>query len=182
MYLNNKTILLSTLYRSPPSTRISSLEMTEAVVTRFFQSPRFAVAGANNDPHRFGYKIFAWYHQHSLPVTPIHPREPTIRLPSQEYPVASTPKSLPSPTETSLSFVTPPPVTLQLLKQAHEVGIPAVWFQPGTYNDEVLEYARDNFPAVIGGRGGAGSEGWCVLVDGEDGLESAGRTWKQQKL
>lgn len=73
-------------------------------------------------------------------------------------------------------------MTLQLLKQAHEVGIPAVWFQPGTYNDEVLEYARDNFPAVIGGPGGAGSEGWCVLVDGEDGLETAGRTWKQQKL
>ncbi len=36
---------------------------------------------------------------------------------------------------------------------------------------EVLEYARDNFPAVIGRGGGAGSEGWCVLVDGEDGLK-----------
>jgi CoA binding domain len=73
-------------------------------------------------------------------------------------------------------------VTLQLLKQARGVGISAVWFQPGTYNDEVLDYAQSNFPTVIGGHGGNGSEGWCVLVDGEDGLESAGRTWKQQKL
>lgn len=126
--------------------------------------------------------VFAWYHQHSLPVTPIHPREKTINLPSREYPVASSPAALPVPKETSLSFVTPPPVTLQLLKEARDVGISAVWFQPGTYNDEVLDYARTNFAAVIGGRGGAGSEGWCVLVDGEDGLESAGRTWKQQRL
>lgn len=30
--------------------------MTEAAVRRFFQSPQFAVAGANNDSNRFGYK------------------------------------------------------------------------------------------------------------------------------
>ena len=126
--------------------------------------------------------VFAWYHQHSLPVTPIHPREKSISLPSQAYPVLSSPEGLSQPKETSLSFVTPPPVTIQLLKQAHDVGIPAVWFQPGTYDDEVLDYAQSNFSAVIGGAGGNGSQGWCVLVDGEDGLESAGRTWKQQKL
>lgn len=126
--------------------------------------------------------VFAWYHQHALPVTPIHPREQSIKLPSREYPVAASPEALPQPAETSLSFVTPPPITLELLKQARGVGIPAVWFQPGTYNDEVLSYAKANFEAVIGGGGGNGSEGWCVLVDGEDGLESAGRTWKQQRL
>lgn len=117
-------------------------------------------------------------------MTPIHPREATIRLPSREYTVASSPKALSQPKDTSLSFVTPPPVTLQLLKEAHEAGIPAVWLQPGTYNDEVLDYARSKFDVVVGGTGsgGAGSEGWCVLVDGEDGLESAGRTWKQQRL
>ncbi|OKL57361.1 hypothetical protein UA08_07437 [Talaromyces atroroseus] len=157
--------------------------MTEpAAVTRFFQSPQFAVAGASNNPNKFGYKILAWYHQHSLPVTPINPREQSIQLPSRAYSVASSPEALPQPTETSLSIVTPPNATLELLKEAREKGISAVWFQPGTYNDEVLKFARSNFSTVIGGPGGNGSEGWCVLVDGEDGLESAGRTWKQQRL
>ncbi|KAL1969812.1 hypothetical protein VTN77DRAFT_7321 [Rasamsonia byssochlamydoides] len=151
-------------------------------VQRFFSSPRFAVAGASNDSRKFGYKILAWYHQHSLPVTPINPRAESIALPSREYPTVSSPANLPEPTQTSLSLVTPPPVSLELLKEAKKVGIPAVWLQPGTFDDEVLKYARDNFAAAIGGDGGRGSEGWCVLVDGEDGLEAAGRSWTVQKL
>jgi hypothetical protein len=73
-------------------------------------------------------------------------------------------------------------VSLEILKEAHKVGIPAVWLQPGTFDDEVLDYARSTFAAAIGGDGGQGSEGWCVLVDGEDGLEEAGRNWAVQKL
>jgi len=53
--------------------------------------------------------------------------------------------------------------------------VPAVFLQPGTYDDEVLEFARANFKAAVGGDGGWGSEGWCVLVDGERGLKSAGK-------
>ena len=68
-------------------------------------------------------------------------------------------------------------MTKQLLKEAKEVGIPAVWLQPGTYDDEVLEFARKEFKAAIAGFGGGtrGGEGWCVLVDGEEGLRVAGR-------
>lgn len=62
------------------------------------------------------------------------------------------------------------------------MGIPAVWLQPGTFNDGVLEYARGHFEAVIAGDGGQGGEGWCVLVDGEDGLEAAGVQWTSQRL
>lgn len=78
--------------------------------------------------------------------------------------------------------MTPPAVTLEVLKKAHEVGVPAVWLQPGTFNDAVLEYAHGNFEAVIAGDGGQGGEGWCVLVDGDEGLESAGVEWTSQKL
>ncbi|KAL1956116.1 hypothetical protein VTO42DRAFT_7635 [Malbranchea cinnamomea] len=154
----------------------------EAAVKRFFSSPRFAVAGASTDPTKFGYKILAWYHQHSLPVTPLNPKSPEIKLPSKSYPTVQSASSLPAPTETSLSIVTPPKVTLQVLREAKEVGIPAVWLQPGTYDDEVIQFAKNNFEAAVGGQGGAGSEGWCVLVDGEDGLQSAGVKWTVQKL
>lgn len=70
-------------------------------------------------------------------------------------------------------------MTKQLLKEAKEAGIPAVWLQPGSFDQEVLEYARANFEAAIGGEGGGGGEGWCVLVDGEEGLRVAGREWSR---
>ena len=68
-----------------------------------------------------------------------------------------------------------------MLREAKEVGIRAVWLQPGSFDDEVLEYAKGAFPgAAVGGEGGGSSEGWCVLVDGEEGMRMAGR--KGEKL
>ncbi|KAK2808811.1 hypothetical protein FQN49_008673 [Arthroderma sp. PD_2] len=160
---------------------MSSADM-EAAVKLFFSSPRFAVAGASTDASKFGYKILAWYHQHSLAVTPLNPRAPSISLPSKSYTTVASPSDLSAPSQTSLSIVTPPKVTIQVLRDAKSVDVPAVWLQPGTYDDEVLEYARENFKAMIGGPGGQGSEGWCVLVDGEDGLDAAGVQWTSQKL
>ncbi|KAK2796664.1 hypothetical protein FQN51_009105 [Onygenales sp. PD_10] len=154
----------------------------EGAARTFFSSPRFAVAGASSEPRKFGYKILAWYHQHSLPVTPLNPKSPEIALPSQTYATVASPSELASPSETSLSLVTPPPATLKILQEAKEVGVPAVWLQPGTFDDEVLAYARDNFQAAVAGDGGNGSEGWCVLVDGEDALAAAGVPWRAQKL
>lgn len=78
--------------------------------------------------------------------------------------------------------MTPPAVSLQILEEAHVLGVPAVWLQPGTFDDAVLDYARKNFDSVIAGDGGRGSEGWCVLVDGEEGLQAAGVEWTSQRL
>ncbi|KAL4918152.1 CoA binding domain-containing protein [Aspergillus aurantiobrunneus] len=136
-------------------------------VKRFFSSPRFAVAGASNDSNKFGYKLLAWYHQHSLPVTPLNPRSPSIQLsPSHSYDTVASPRLLSAPSQTSLSVVTPPAVTLPLLQEAHSVGIPAVWLQPGTFDPTVLDFARSHFEAVIAGDGGRGSEGWCLDLVG----------------
>ena len=76
-------------------------------------------------------------------------------------------------------MITPPAVTKKLLKEAKEAGVPAVWLQPGSFDSEVLEYAQANFEAAIAGNGGRGGEGWCVLVDGEEGLRLAGREWSR---
>jgi len=154
----------------------------EAAAKTFFSSPRFAVAGASQDPTKFGHRIFAWYLAHSIPATPINPRQSSITVSGTPYPTVASPSALPSPAETSLSIITPPAVTINLLKEAKEAGIPAVWLQPGTYNDEILDYATKEFKAAVGGEGGGGSEGWCVLVDGEEGLSSAGKDWRSQKL
>ncbi|TLD15333.1 CoA-binding protein [Venturia nashicola] len=159
----------------------------EKSLKTFFSSPQFAVVGASSDPTKFGHKVFVWYLTHSLPVTPLNPRAPSITIASKTYPTLSSPSELSSPKETSLSVITPPKATLQVLKEAREVGIPAVWLQPGTFDEEVLKEAgryEESGGVVIGGLEGGtgGEEGWCVLVDGEGGLSVAGRGWDRVRL
>lgn len=166
----------------------------------FFSTPRFAVAGASQNSSKFGYKgkhvqnsfnhckathvttVLAWYHVHGLPVTAINPTSPEIMLGSQAYKTVSSPSALDAPQQTALSLITPPAVTRKLLEEAHSVGIPAVWLQPGSFDEEGLEYAKANFKAAVGGDGGDGGEGWCVLVDGESALQAIDRGWTRQKL
>ena len=126
--------------------------------------------------------VLAWYHMHSLPVTPINPRTSQIKFPSQTYATVASPSALPFPSQTSVSIITPPSVTKEVLKDAKDAGIPAVWLQPGSFDEEGLEFAKKNFKAGVGGDGGNGGEGWCVLVDGEEILDAIGRKWKTQRL
>lgn len=75
-------------------------------------------------------------------------------------------------------------MTKQVLEEAKKAGVRAVWLQPGSFDDEGMKYARENFESAIGGydQGTVGGEGWCVLVDGEQAMTKAGREWKKQKL
>lgn len=175
--------------------------VTEATAKRFFSSPFFAVVGASSNPAKFGHKgstqappscpliseqltnrslfftVHAWYLNHDLPVTPINPASKTVTVNDEDYPTLPDVKSLPKPTETSVSIITHPGITINVLKEAKSVGIPAVWLQPGTFDKDVLDFALADgtFEAVVYGDGGRGSEGWCVLVDGGKALKDAGK-------
>ena len=107
-------------------------------------------------------------------MIPINPKSANITVENELYKTVASPSDLPEPGKTSLSIVTPPAATRKILEQAKETGVQAVWLQPGSFDDAGLDYAKREFKAAIGGDGGQGSEGWCVLVDGEDGMRSAG--------
>ncbi|EPS37388.1 hypothetical protein H072_8865 [Dactylellina haptotyla CBS 200.50] len=139
----------------------------ETAIRTFFANPRFAVVGASSDTAKYGYKVFAWYLSHGLPVTGINPKTPTI-LEQQTVPGLD---SLEAPSETSVSIITPPAITLKTVERAKELGIKVVWCQPGSENEEVLQFAKNNGITCI-------ANGACVLVDGENGLKLAGRDWK----
>lgn len=121
--------------------------------------------------------MFAWYLAHDLPVTPINPGAPSVAVAGKDYPAVPNLTALSKPAETAVSIITAPPVTINVLKEAHKVGVPSIWLQPGTWDDEVLKYAHadGNFQTVVYGDGGRGSEGWCVLVDGERAMRDAGK-------
>ncbi|KXH25286.1 CoA binding domain-containing protein [Colletotrichum salicis] len=152
---------------------------TEATARLFFSQKFIAVVGASSNPAKFGNKIFAWYLSHSIPATPINPTASTVNALGKDHPALPNLAALPHPKDTAVSIITPPPATLKVLQEAKELGVPAVWLQPGTFDDAVLEYARGEggFEAVVAGFGGGtrGGEGWCVLVDGERAMNAAGK-------
>ncbi|ORY64830.1 CoA binding domain-containing protein [Pseudomassariella vexata] len=149
---------------------------TEATVKKFFSSPHFAVVGASSNPAKFGHKIFAWYIHHAIPATPINPVTPSIAVNSSTYSTVASLSALPNPKETSVSIITPPAATLKVLQEAKELGVPAVWMQPGSFDEAVMKFAQDEYEGeVVAGDGGRGSEGWCILVDGDKGLKAVGK-------
>ncbi|KAL0472458.1 CoA binding domain-containing protein [Neurospora intermedia] len=157
-------------FTSTPNLKMSASDATAKI---FFSSPKFAVVGASTNTEKFGYKVFKWYADRDLPATPINPQGATLTVNGQPYPAIKSLSEIENPKETSVSIITGPAITLTTLQEAKELGVPAVWLQPGTFNDEVLAYANENFQAVVAGEGGWGGEGWCVLVDGERSLAAA---------
>lgn len=114
-----------------------------------------------------------------LPAIPLNPGSATVEVGSHSIPTKASPAKLDSPEHYALSVITAPAITQTLLEEAKNVGIRAVWLQPGTFDDKVLAYARKEWPdAAIAGTdvpGSNGHDGWCVLVDGDDAMRVAGR-------
>jgi predicted CoA-binding protein len=110
-------------------------------------------------------------------VTPINPGSKTITVGGKEHTTTAALGDLPHPKETAVSIITPPAATIEILQDAKKLGIAAIWLQPGTFDSEVIKFAREEgaFQAVVAGEGGRGGEGWCVLVDGERAMKAAGK-------
>ncbi|KAF7965091.1 hypothetical protein HWV62_45741 [Athelia sp. TMB] len=119
---------------------MSSITLIEKEKT-FLSSPRFAVVGASADKAKFGTKK-----NDELEGIP------TVRALAD----------LISPSETSVSIITNPKITLGLLEQAKGLSVPALWLQPGAEDEAVIAYINQNGLAdkVIYG-------GPCILVDGD---------------
>jgi predicted CoA-binding protein len=69
-------------------------------------------------------------------------------------------KQLTNPSKTSLSVITPPEITKQVLKDAAELGIKHVWLQPGSEPTPLPTHPELNIIQD------------CILVSGERMLHS----------
>jgi len=121
-------------------------------------SPHFAVLGASKDQSKFGTKILRWYQARDKDVIPVHPREAGL----EGLATIKSLYELRDPIHTSVSVVTPAKVTLDVLKAAKELDVPAVWCQPGTTDDACETYIEENGmreKVIFGGP--------CVLVMGD---------------
>ncbi|KAL0082997.1 CoA-binding protein [Phycomyces blakesleeanus] len=126
-----------------------------STVQRFIQCNQFAVVGASPSRSKFGNRILRWYQSNHLPVIPVNPKENSI----ETLDTIASIDELADPKHTGLSIITPPKVTLEILKKAKALGIENIWIQPGAEDAEVLNYcSQANLDVIAGGP--------CLLVQG----------------
>ncbi len=124
----------------------------ETQLQRFLASPAFGVAGASTSRDKYGNKVLRCYLQRGRRAVPVHPREAAIEGVRCVASVAELP-----PEVKSLSIITPPTITEQVVEQAISRGIENVWMQPGAESARAIARCREAGVNVIG-------DGTCVLV------------------
>jgi predicted CoA-binding protein len=128
------------------------METLNDKINRFLAADVFAVLGASQDEHKYGYKVLKCYLQNKRRAIPINPNETEV-LGQTAYPNLA---SLPEPVK-SISIITPPTRTERIVDNAIEHGVTSIWMQPGAESALAVKKAQDAGIDVIYG-------GPCVLV------------------
>jgi predicted CoA-binding protein len=127
------------------------MNMVERIET-FLRADAFGVAGASRNPDKYGNKVLRCYQQNQRTVVPVNPGEKEI----EGLSCVATVNDLPD-TVNSLSVITPPPVTEQIIKQAIARGIRNIWIQPGAESAQAVARCEAAGVNVI-------ADGSCLLV------------------
>jgi predicted CoA-binding protein len=122
------------------------------MINRFLEAKTFAVVGASTNRAKYGNKVLRCYLQNGRDVIPVHPEEEAVEGISCVAAVGELPASV-----TSISVVTPPAVTEQIVRQAAAKGIVNIWMQPGAESQAAVAYCREQGINVI-------ADGSCLLV------------------
>jgi len=121
-------------------------------IDRFLAAEAFGVAGASTNPAKYGNKVLRCYLQHDRRAIPINPNETVIEGVQCATGIADLPAEV-----KSLSMITPPKVTEQLVPLAIAHGIENIWMQPGAESSTAVELCRQHNINVI-------ADGSCLLV------------------
>ncbi len=121
-------------------------------IETFLAAKTYAVAGASARTHKYGYKVFKALLASGRETYPLNPVTEEI----EGYKAFSKISDLPVVPE-SLSIITPPEVTRQVVDDAIAAGVKNIWMQPGAEDANASAAARDAGIHVI-------DDGACVLV------------------
>lgn len=107
-------------------------------MTEFLAARPVAVVGASSRRKKFGNIILRNLRERGWTVYAVNPRETEI----EGEPCYATLADCPQRPALAV-MVVPPAVTLQVLEEAAAAGVGRVWLQDGTWNQEVLDRARE---------------------------------------
>jgi uncharacterized protein len=94
----------------------------------------WVVVGVTIDTEKFGYKIYQKLKKHGYKVYGVNPKYDEINGEKMYQTI----KELPEKPD-CVSMVVNPKVSSIILEEIKELGIPFVWFQPGAYNDDIID-------------------------------------------
>lgn len=112
---------------------------------------RIALVGASDAPHKYGNIILRDLQRGGYTVLPISARRATIG----GEPAYATVADAPGPIDI-INVVIPPDDALQVVRALDADRCDVVWFQPGAFDERVVEAARQKFQHVIAGD--------CIMV------------------
>jgi predicted CoA-binding protein len=121
-------------------------------INQFLSATAFGVAGASSNRHKYGNKVLRCYLQHGKEAVPVNPNEAEI----EGVACVKSVQDLP-PEVKSLSMITPPAVTEQIVPLAIARGIENIWMQPGAESPVAVALCREKGVNVI-------ADGSCLLV------------------
>jgi predicted CoA-binding protein len=121
-------------------------------IDRFLAAGAFGVAGASTNRDKYGNKVLRCYLQNGRKVVPINPRADII----EGQPCVASVAELPDDV-TSLSVITPPKITEQIVEEAIARGIENIWMQPGAQSPQAVARCEKAGINVI-------ADGSCLLV------------------
>lgn len=98
----------------------------------------WVVVGVTANKKKYGYKIWKTLREHNYETYGVNPNYDEI----EGEKIFHSLKDLPKKVEV-LDMVVPPKIAIKTLEEAKELGIEYIFFQPGTYNEEVVNKAKE---------------------------------------
>jgi len=111
----------------------------------------WAVVGANTNTEKFGNKVYRRLKERGYEVYAVNPKYDSI----EGDPCYKSLSELPKVPEV-IDIVVSPERAIPAIEEAARLGIKYVWFQPHTYNNDVLKLANKHGMEIVAG---------CVLVE-----------------
>lgn len=121
-------------------------------IKQFLAAKKFAVVGASADRSKYGNRVLRCYQMNGLEAVPVNPKEKII----EGVGCVASVSQLADDVE-SLSVITPPQVTEQVVEQAIARGVKNIWMQPGAESQAAIARCEKYGINVI-------ADGSCLLV------------------
>lgn len=103
-------------------------------ISRFLESEAFGVVGASADKSKYGNKVVRCYQMNKRLVVPVNPKADSIEGLKCVASVSGLPDNV-----KSISVITPPQVTEQVVEDAIARGIKNIWMQPGAESQVAVD-------------------------------------------
>lgn len=103
------------------------------------QDPLIAVVGANDNPDKFGHRIYRDLKRKGYRVIPVNPNRATVDDDVCYARLADLPER-----PDIVNIVIPPAAATRVVRECLDLGWRNVWLQPGAESSELLKFLEEN--------------------------------------